>query len=181
MKRILAILLAAACMPALADLVPVGPPEQGGSWQQCFSESGVGAFDLVGVQIASAGDFFKSPAQLDFNEASWSVLLDGTVMASAWGDSVGSLEWDIHFSGDVANPLTFDYVVFSGNELVSAARAEWGGSLRTGWTVTPFPGGYGAFWLPSPADLGVPIPVPSAVLLGAVGLMCLRWVKRHAG
>jgi hypothetical protein len=170
MRNILALVLATACVPALADLVPVGPPEEGGSWEQRFSESGSGDFDLLAVQIASAGDFLKSPAHNDFSDSGWSLAIDGTLTAWAWGDNVDSLEWDVHFAGEISDPLTFDYVVFSDGEIVNAARAAWG---ARGWTITPFPGGEGAFWLPNP------IPVPSAVLLGAVGLMCLRWARRH--
>jgi len=158
MRRVLAIVLASACVPALADLVPIGDPQGGHSWEQRFGESGSGAFDLLGVRMASADDFFKSPAHNDFSQEGWSLELDGLLLASASGNSLSSLEWDIYFSGDTSSPLAFDYVTFSSDKLVSAARAEWGAGR--GWTITPFPGGEGAFWLPPPGDLEGPIPAP---------------------
>ena len=172
MRKITVILLIAVCPLALAELVPVGDPEGGGSWEQRFLEISSAPIDLIGVCMVSAGTAFKSPAYNDFNDASWSILLDGDVIASARGNDLDTLEWNLHFDGSMDDPLVFDYYAFAGNELVSSARCSWvEGAAACQWFIDP-----GAT-----NDPPVLIPAPGAALLGAVGLLCLRWVRRHTG
>jgi hypothetical protein len=163
--------------PALQPLVAVGDPQEGAdSWEQRFRGRGSGGFDLLAVQMASADAFFTTPAHNDFGQPTWGLELDGLLMASASGDSLTRLGWDIHFSGDTSGPLVFDYVTFSGNEIVNAARAAWSDG---GWTITAFPRGEGAYWLPAREDVMVLIPAPGAALLGLIGLATIARICRR--
>ena len=163
--------------PVPTPLVAHGDPQEGvASWQQHFCGSAIGAFDLLAVQMASPSDFFSTPAHNDFSQPTWGLEIDGLSMASASGGSVGELGWDVRFSGDMSDPLVFDYVAFSGDEIVSAARARWSGS---GWTIATFLGGEGALWSPAREDVVGPIPAPGAALLAIVGLGTIGWIRRR--
>lgn len=179
MRKIAVILLVTACPLAMAELVPVGDPAGGGSWEQRFLEMSEVPVDLLGVRMVSVGDTFKSPAYYDFSDTSWSVALDGAVIASAWGSDLDTLEWTLHFEGSVDEPLVFDYYAFVDGELVSSARCSWaeGAAAALMWYVDPD----GADPSGADDDFYTPIPAPGAALLGAIGLMCLRWVRRHSG
>lgn len=156
----LTILLAANA--ALADLMAIGDPVEGGSWSQGFIESGVGSFDLVAVQMFSAGDSFETPTHSAFTVGSWSTIYEAPggfpTLASATGPATTSLTWNIQFEGTSSNPLIFDFVAFGGETLRESARATWSGS---GWSFVGGP------WTPTRAEV---VPIPGAVLLGILGL-----------
>ena len=167
-------LLVVVCPLALAELVPIGEPGESGSWNQRFREVSSVPIDLIGVRMVSVGSAFKSPAFKDLSDASWRLALDGGGIASAWGDVLESLEWDLHFEGSLDDPLVFDYYTFVSDELVSAARCSWGGgSTRMAWFIDP--GGADSI----DGDEFVPIPVPGASLLGALGLLTILSVWRR--
>jgi hypothetical protein len=157
--------------PAFADFIGIGDPVEGGSWKQAFIESGVGSFDLVAVQMVSAGDTFEHWTHSGFNRAGWSTStvyendLMYPTLATATGSVQTSLTWNIKFAGTKSNPLVFDFVAFHGDTLKETARATWSGS---GWSFATT----GNFlWRPTKADLLAPVvPVPGAVLLGLLGL-----------
>lgn len=179
MTKIVVILLVTACPLAMADLIPMGDPGGGGSWEQRFLEVSKTPVDLLGVRMVSAGDAFKSPAYFDFSDASWSLALDGTAIASAWGSDLDALEWTLHFEGTLDEPLVFDYYAFVDGELVSSARCSWvdGAAATFMWVIDSG----GADPTGGDDDIYTPVPAPGAALLGAVGLMCLRWVRRLSG
>jgi len=167
MKRIvfIAVMCAFVAAPAFADLfTAIGEPGEGGSWLQGFNESGVGNFDLVAVNMVTAGDSFENQTHSGFNVSGWSLLYQNNgglnpTLASASGPGVSSLTWNIKFAGDQSNQFAFDFVAFKSGEdkIAESAHAVWNG----GWTITT------GTWTPTRAEV---VPVPAAVLLGILGL-----------
>jgi hypothetical protein len=167
-----------ATLPARADLVPVGDPVETGSWSQQFYEDVPSAypFDLVAVNMTSAGDYFLSPAQSAFTQSNWKTVYEypgsNVTLASAAGpNAVNWLYWNINFAGAKTDPLAFDFVAFrSGSEtIVDAAHAVWSGS---GWSFSA------TTWKPARSEVN-PVPVPAALVLGAIGLGLAGWLKRR--
>jgi len=167
-----ALLLGLSCSAAWADLSPVGDPQDVGSWGQRFEESGVGNFDLMAIRMTSpAPDEFEQPAFRNFTDGTWHTLLNGTTLASATGSSLDWLRFDIVFAPAQSEPLAFDFMAYRGDTKLEYAHAVWNGG---GWTITA-----GA---PSSApDRATVVPVPAALLLGAIGLGLAGWIKRRVG
>jgi hypothetical protein len=167
MKRMMfaSVMCAFVAVPAFADLGVIGDPVEGGSWSQGFYETGVGLFDLVAVQMVSAGDSFEHFTHSSFSVGGWSTIYENAplnpTLASAKGSAVTYLSWSIKFAGLKSNPLVFDFVAFSGETLLERTRASWSGS---GWSFSSSPPDR---WNPTRAEV---VPVPAAVLLGMLGL-----------
>ena len=181
MKRLISIsaiagLVLATTGTAMADLTPLGDPTEGDSWSQGFNESGIGSFDRVAVKMSSAGDSFQSPTHYSSSNGSWALLYENTppypTLASASGNPLTSLTWSVRFAGGTGNPFVFDYVAFNGSTIVNSAHAVWG----PGWGITNYGTSPSPYWNPSFADV---IPAPGAVLLGAIGLGLVGWIRRR--
>jgi hypothetical protein len=95
---------------SMANLAPIGDPIVTGSWTQGFNETGVGPFDLVAVNMVSAGDYFESPTHSGFSDGSWALSYENNTpttitLASASGLSTTNLTWSIKFLGDQGAPF----------------------------------------------------------------------------
>ncbi|HET6427245.1 MAG TPA: hypothetical protein VFJ30_02460 [Phycisphaerae bacterium] len=173
---------------AMADLSIEGDPIEGGSWKQGFTEDSIGTFDYVAVRMVTTGDSFQTDqiksiqVHSSFNKSGWAMDWQNDpvypTIAAAKGSNVTSLAWNIQFAGTKSNTFTFDYVALdytdSGWVLKNAARATWAGK----WIITNYPGGQGAWWVPSTPEQ-VAVPAPGALLLGASGLGVWGVVKRR--
>jgi len=179
MKKLIVIFLTAVLVFSSADtfanLTTVGDPIEGNSWTQRFEEKGVGLFDLVAVQMVSAGDTFESTTHNNFSVGGWSILYENDddfptlASASTVTNPVSSMQWDIHFAGNKSDPLAFNFVAFNGDTLLESAYAAWTGS---GWNITA------GSWNPLRSDV-VPIPAPGAILLGGIGVTLVGWLRRR--
>ncbi len=160
--------------PAMANIT-FSDLVEGNSWTITGYTSGIGSFDLEAARMVSMGDAFESPAVDGFRDAAnvpiagWALVLDNPTLVSFAGPAVTYLKKDIHFAGDASDPLTYDWVVFSGNTRIFEVRASWSG---TSWSYNT----QGQYWQPARADV---IPAPGAILLGAIGVGLVGWLKRR--
>jgi len=168
----------ATCLPhpAMAILMDSGEPFETGSWDQAFNESGVGSFDTIEVYMLSVGDNFKNMVFRNFTNGGWSDWADlaseslETSHAVASGPSLTNLTFNIHFAGDKADSLEFNFLAWAGEDLKEAANAKWEGGR---WLITAFTA---ASNYTSP-NSNAPVPEPATMLLlgsGLVGLASFR-------
>jgi len=175
MKRIIfiTVLCAFVAVPAFADLTPIGDLLVGESWGQRFYEN-VGTFDLMAVRMVY-GSPFESPAFRHFSDTSWGMMYENNpgpgnpvTMASAGGNPTNYLEYDWLWC-EPPVPMAFDYVVFSGENILLAQRI-----LGPSWDCSTWyfqgPTLKNAFWLPTRNEVLGIVPAPAAVLLGMLGL-----------
>jgi hypothetical protein len=153
---------------AMADLVPVGPFETGGSWGQTFWEGGLaGDFDRVTVEwdetvTSSSFETFEfEPQTFRGLPDGWLMTVDNGTEATATGPAQSAMNWSIWFTEDSSTPLAFNYWAFSsGGEILDWAYVSWDGTDWSIDTLCPVPEG---------GDIQL-VPVPVAVLLGLLGL-----------
>lgn len=157
------VLLLATASGAMAVIIAVGDPVEGGSWSQAFNESGVGPFDWMQVYMVPT-DLWDKPAFSDFTHSSWLQVYNDKTYAAASGDLVTSLDFRLRFDGALAEPFEFYFQAYSGNILLETAKAKW----SPGWIIEvvsgdSFPGG----------KISVPVPEPGTLLLLGSGLIGL--------
>jgi hypothetical protein len=161
-----AMLLLVANVPAQAFTF-CGNPIEGGSWSQGFNESGVGNFDRMQVDWLS-GTMFEPPTFTSL-ASGWNVVYEnGGRNAVALGTAIDNMTFNIHFTGNSADGVSFQFTAFNGTVVKESARATYNG----GWNFAASG---------SPAKLPSEVPEPGTLLmLGIVlGLGGTIAMKRH--
>ena len=174
----LLIILAISASPAVADLMPQGPAMVSNSWIQDFSINDTwqfffwelpGTFDALTIEMADG--ILEIPAMTNMSTA-MSIVPSATYDVLAFGNDVRTLDFTLNFEGDMADPVSFDLTTWDriGGQYWQSGWAE--ATWDDGWSIWDR-----SAWLDaeSPAvDLGAigasVTPVPSAVLLGVLGL-----------
>lgn len=163
-----------ASQGALADPVftPVGDAEWGGSWSQGFQAWGSTTFDIFGVRMVTPGDKFEETTLTNFSDGSWSQAyanhISTPTLAIATGSSTDLLLFQVNFTGEMSEPLTFDIVFYEGSDLWGSFVAEWDGS---DWEIYEGTWDPGRAWLEEMILYGPVVPLPAPVALAGVGLL----------
>jgi hypothetical protein len=132
--------------------------------------STAGPIDMIAVQIS--GDPFSDPAFSNFSVGGWSQVLNNGTVAAASGPGESSMLFNLHFSGDLATPLEFDLVAFSGDTLIGSVHGTWDG-------VGPFIYFSAGDWSPTRSSLVTAVPAPAAVALAVLGLGLIGVIRRR--
>lgn len=172
---IVASLVVAAVPVAMGAFIPIGDPFEGYSWGQTFAVTSTESFDLMAVRMTSEDDAFESDVFRDISADGWTTVAEvdapTPTLAVADGPTTQALATKIIMDGDMDNQLEFDFVTLEGETVTESVHAVWTG---TDWTMTT------SVWVPTRAELvnPTPVPAPSAVLLGMLGLVTARLVRR---
>ena len=143
----------------------------------------MGNFDYIAFEIVTdngGGPFeapalsnFTNPANSDAPAADWNAVFDDANMIHATGPaSTVALAFDIHLSGSVSGPVTFQGVAFLNGVMQFSAEFVWTGTGTFFITNEDM-------WNPDPGSLpGLIVPLPAAVWMGSLGLLGVMVIRR---
>jgi len=125
-----AILVVATCPSAWADLYTSGDPIPGESWGQglVYDGSTAGSINLVTVQVGVGGPF-ELPAFRGLpSEQDWHIVWQTPASASAIGDPVDTLDFELWFASELPEPVIFQLAAFGSDGGIFAQEA-----FQAGW------------------------------------------------
>jgi hypothetical protein len=169
----------------------LGGPMIGNSWDALFYVHAPTAFSHLGVVVGAGGALEGSPSMLSFANlagplASWSQFFGpgpGATGSTAlsFGTPTNDLFWGTHFAGNDPASQSFDMTLFSFNDIGSnvwdGTVASWNGAA---WSITGVPDlhAWRAFQETVAGGTIETVPVPTAALLGLVGLSCAATLRK---
>ena len=141
-----------------------------GSWSLPLGFfSTTSSIDSIAVRITS-GDPFSPEAMADFNVAGWSEGSNEGMFATATGSGTNMLGFTLHFSGILTAPVQFDVAAFSNGVLIGAIQGDWSGNGH-------FVSFSDSNWNGINNSTAAPVPSPSSLLLGMIGLALIGLVR----
>ena len=165
----------------------IGDPVSGGSWFQMFSVHSPTAFTNLGMMLdfgyaglegSPAMDFSFADATAGWKESFGPATGATWPMAAATGTATTDLVWQAHFADPVSQSFSMTLFAYNdiGSNVFDGARALWNGSE---WSYAGVANGY-SWEIYQSTVAGTPtVPVPSALLLGGVGLAAVGQIRRR--
>ena len=134
---------------------------------EIVTDNGGGPFE------APALSNFTNPGNGETPAADWNAVFDDANMIHAAGPaSTVALAFDIHLSGSVSGPVTFQGVAFLNGVMQFSATFVWTGDGTFSITDENM-------WNPDPGSLpGLMVPLPAAVWMGSLGLLGVMVIRR---
>lgn len=177
---------------ATLSFTALGGPTIGHSWDALFYVHAPTSFTNLGVVLSTGGALEGSPSMFDFADLSgplggWSQTFGpgsgvaGSV-ALSHGTATNDLFWGTHFAGSNPSEQSFSMTLFSFNDLGSniwdGAVADWDG---TSWSMRGVPDSSAWEAFRSTIESGTiqSVPLPSAALLGVLGLGCVATLRKR--
>lgn len=171
--------LLALAVPAQAGLVALGDPIPDNSWIQSFqlsfvpsSYDGFDAFDVEILTDAGGGPLEGPNYLSNFSVAGWSQGAASSTNAEAFGSTVETLAFDVHFEGEMDLGVSFALSSYDGGVLNERVVALWTGS---NWFYQT------DYLRDDPAGGGDPVPEPATLALTGLGLTIAAGLRRKKG
>ncbi len=173
--------------PIIANLAfeAIGDPIAGGSWFQDFGVHSPTAFSNLGMMLGSGYPGLVGSPAMSFSDggtAGWTEVLGppsgGTwPIAASAGPATTDVLWRAHFVDPMSQGLTMTLFAYDevGSNIFDGAVALWDGSE---WHYAGVPSGH-AWEDYQDAVAAAHTPVPSAVLLGALGLCLVGPIRKR--
>lgn len=120
--------------------------------------------------MINGGTFTQQP-QTDFSVPGWTATLVNPQYSLATGPGAGLLYWTFNFTGSASDPIILDWLAYSENMLVGAARVTLAGN---GFSYVNLSSLDDTSYDRTPA-----VPLASTLLLFASGLMGLGLMGRR--
>jgi hypothetical protein len=140
--------------PATSMAMPValGEPMIIGSWAQRFQENGVGSYNKMEAFIISGASNFEFPFK-NFSVGGWSSQLVNPGYVVATGTSVTDSQFDISFTGNQGDPLSFVFLAWLDDRVLERALANWSGSSWSFTSLSADEGNYNRTAVPEPGTI----------------------------
>jgi len=173
MNRIALLFLLALVLglvPAIADIEPVGPPVEGGSWSQLWTQDKA-SVDQIIVRWLSGPSTFEPRTFQGFDRPSWTQGYDSPNLSQALSSvSTSSLNFTLHFTGNTGNSIMFNLWELNGGTVQEGLTFAYKADLP-GYTDSWGDWKWVAQTNPVPV---IPTPEPAALLLlGIMGAVVL--------
>ena len=144
-----------------------------GSWQIDISASVSPNPDMMEAFIQDDGGAgpFEGPGLSDFVPSTWAGQLINPGYALASGPSTASLEFVMHFLGDINSSVSVDFLFYAVGDLVGVANLQFiGGSIS----------GSGDVHDPTGVDYDrTPVPAPPTIALLGIGVAGIGYQRRR--
>lgn len=171
---VVAVMTSVASAGFVIQDLPVG----GGSWTQHIVAAG--PFDYLGFEfLEGTGGPFQPPGITDFVDHSagfpppsvstWATFYSTPTFVAATGPAgdFTQLGFDIHFEGDLAQPVRFQAVAFLDDVFQFSAEFVWSGLFVMNIQNIDV-------WQPDPSKLPASVvPLPAAVWMGSLGILAV--------